>query len=86
MKRKNERIITYQKIEEYGQWLERCERSRETIKKYRHYLKQFKEFSGDEPVNKEMESGPAGAHDSGHHQLRYSRAQRVFQILWMGWL
>ena len=54
MKRKNERIITYQKIEEYGQWLERCERSGETIKKYRHYLKQFKEFSGDEPVNKEM--------------------------------
>ncbi len=54
MKRKNERIMTYQKIEEYGQWLERCERSRETIKKYRQYLKQFKEFSGDEPVTKEM--------------------------------
>lgn len=54
MKRKNERIITYQKIEEYGQWLESCERSRETVKKYRHYLKQFKEFTGDGPVTKEV--------------------------------
>ena len=54
MKRKNERIITYQKIEEYGQWLESCERSRETVKKYRHYLKQFKEFIGDGPVTKEV--------------------------------
>ena len=54
MKRKNERIITYQKIEEYGQWLESCERSRETVKKYRYYLKQFKEFTGDGPVTKEV--------------------------------
>ena len=54
MKRKNERIITDQKIEEYGQWLERCEKSGETIKKYRQYLKQFKEYTGDEPVTKEM--------------------------------
>ena len=54
MKRKNERIITDQRIEEYGQWLERCEKSGETIKKYRQYLKQFKEYTGDEPVTKEM--------------------------------
>ena len=33
---------------------ESCERSMETVKKYRHYLKQFKEFIGDEPVTKEM--------------------------------
>lgn len=54
MKRKSERLITYQKIEAFGQWLESCERSMETVKKYRHYLKQFKEFIGDEPVTKEM--------------------------------
>ena len=53
MKRKNERIITYQKIEEYGQWLENCERSSETVKKYGYYLKQFKEFIGDGLVTKE---------------------------------
>ena len=54
MKRKGERLITYQKIEAFGQWLESCERSMETVKKYRHYLKQFKEFIGEEPVTKEM--------------------------------
>ena len=54
MKRKSERLITYQKIEAFGQWLESCERSMETVKKYRHYLKQFKEFIGEEPVTKEM--------------------------------
>ena len=37
MKRKGERLITYQKIEAFGQWLESCERSMETVKKYRHY-------------------------------------------------
>ena len=54
MKRKGERLITYQKIEAFGQWLESCERSMETVKKYRHNLKQFKEFIGEEPVTKEM--------------------------------
>ena len=52
MKRKGERLITYQKIEAFGQWLESCERSMETVKKYRHYLKQFKEFIGEGPVTK----------------------------------
>ena len=27
MKRKGERLITYQKIEAFGQWLESCERN-----------------------------------------------------------
>ena len=33
MKRKGERLITYQKIEAFGQWLESCERSMETGEK-----------------------------------------------------
>ena len=63
MKRKGERLITYQKIEAFGQWLESCERSMETVKKYRHYLKQFKEFIGEEPVTKEMEIGRASCRE-----------------------
>lgn len=71
MKRKSERLITYQKIEAFGQWLESCERSMETDKKYRHYLKQFKEFIGDDQGYQgdgtSMESKPAGTYHPGYH-------------------
>ena len=65
MKRKGERLITYQKIEAFGQWLESCERSMETVKKYRHYLKQFKEFIGEDGTF--MESKPEGTYHPGYH-------------------
>ena len=71
MKRKSERLITYQKIEAFGQWLESCERSMETVKKYRHYLKQFKRiyrrragYKGDGTF---MESKPEGTYHPGYH-------------------
>lgn len=54
MKKEVERIMTSQKIVQYGQWLESCERSSETVKKYSFYLKQFKDFIGEEPVTKEL--------------------------------
>lgn len=53
MKKEDQRIITDQKIDQFGQWLEGRERSRETIKKYRYYLNQFKDFAGSCPVTKE---------------------------------
>ncbi len=46
-------LMTDQKIDGYGQWLESRERSRETVKTYTYYLKQFKDFVGEEPVTKE---------------------------------
>ncbi len=54
MKDKQKRIITTQKIDDYCLWLDRCERSRETIQKYEYYLTRFKEFMDCRPVDKEM--------------------------------
>ena len=44
MKDNQKRIITTQKIDDYCLWLDRCERSRETIQKYEYYLTRFMEF------------------------------------------
>ena len=54
MKDNQKRIITTQKIDDYCLWLDRCERSRETIQKYEYYLTRFKEFMDCRPVDKEM--------------------------------
>lgn len=54
MKDKQKRIITTQKIDDYCLWLDRCERSRETIQKYEYYLTRFMEFMDCRPVDKEM--------------------------------
>lgn len=54
MKRDGKRIITTQIIRDFCAWLDHCERSRETIRRYEYHLYQFKDFAENRPVNKEM--------------------------------
>lgn len=54
MKNNRNRMMTAEKIEDYCVWLEQCERSRETIQKYKYCLVQFMSFMDDRPVGKDM--------------------------------
>lgn len=54
MKRDGKRVITSRLIRDYCTWLNNCERSKETIRKYEYQLLQFKEFAEDQPVTKQM--------------------------------
>ena len=52
-KRKEKRMITQERIEEYCLWLQENERSRGTISKYYYYLCQLQGFLGRTQVSKE---------------------------------
>lgn len=54
MKKNEMRFITTRNINDYCVWLDRCERSQETIQRYHYHLIQFMEFMDDRPVTKEM--------------------------------
>lgn len=54
MKKNGMRFITTQEIQDYCKWLDSCERSQETIRRYQYHLIQFMEFMDNRPVTKEM--------------------------------
>ena len=80
MKDNQKRIITTQKIDDYCLWLDRCERSRETIQKYEYYLTRFKEFMDCRPVDKEMVILWKSVLRENLAPVT-GRAERLFQIL-----
>lgn len=51
---KNSKIVNDENVWDYCKWMYRCEKSRETVQKYRYYLLQFMEYAAGKPVNRDM--------------------------------
>lgn len=49
-KKKTKRTVTDEMIQEYCIWMQRCEKSKATIRKYRCYLLKFKDYAGGNPI------------------------------------